>query len=398
MLIGAVQGSVEATLLILVAIILIGPLVAERFKVPGLIGLIFGGMLVGPAMLGWIEIGGLMSDLGAIGLLYLMYLAGLSFDLKSFAENRRAAISYGLLGFTVPFFLSIFVSMVLLDYDFLAAMLIGAMWASNTLVAYPDVHAAGLAANRAVGTAVSAGVIADILSLTVLAIVSSAEVLEGDDAVASNPNPEMPLWLGLLVLVVFTLVLLPLLTRWFFVKVGHTRTQRFVFVLAGMAAGGVVALLGGIEGLVGAFLAGLGMNRLIPNRGPLMNRIEFFGGALFIPAFLVSIGLSIDPRALFDLETVALGLVFTGLVVGGKAAAAAITSGIYKFSFPEFGIMASLSMGQAASTLAIAQVGITLGLFDQQVVNAAVLTIVATALITSYGTRFFAKRIERPAP
>jgi Kef-type K+ transport system membrane component KefB len=396
MLIGAVEGSVEATLLILTAIILAGPLLAERLKVPGLIGLIFGGMVVGPAMLGWIEIDGLMSDLGAIGLLYLMFLAGLSFDLRSFSQNRTAAVTYGLLGFSVPFLLSIFVAMVLLDYSFLASLLIGAMWASNTLVAYPDVHAAGLAGNRAVGTAVSAGVIADILSLTVLAIVSSAEVLEGEDATASNPDPSMPLWLGLLLLAVFTLVVLPLFTRWFFVRVGHTRTQRFVFVLSGMAAGGVVALIGGIEGLVGAFLAGLGMNRLVPARGPLMERIEFFGAALFIPAFLISIGLSIDPRAMFNLETIALGLVFTALVVFGKTGAAAITTRIYKFSFAEFGVMSALSMGQAASTLAIAQVGITLGLFDQQVVNAAVLAIVATAFITSFGTRYFAGRIERP--
>ena len=398
MLIGAIEGSVEATLLILVVIILTGPLVAERLKMPGLLGLIFGGMIVGPSMLGWVPLDGLMSDLGAIGLLYLMFLAGLSFDLKGFAENRAAAIVYGLLGFSVPFFLSIFVSMVFLDYSFLASMLIGAMWASNTLVAYPDVHAAGLAGNRAVGTAVSAGVIADILSLTVLAVVSSADVLEGEDAAASNPDPSLPLWLGLILLAAFTLVALPLLTRWFFVRVGHTRTQRFVFIMGGMAAGGVVALIGGIEGLVGAFLAGLGMNRLIPARGALMDRTEFFGGALFVPAFLISIGLSIDPSALFDLETIGLGLVFTSLVVVGKSGASAIVSRVYKFSFAEFGIMSSLSFGQAASTLAIAQVGITLGLLDQQVVNAAVLTIVATAFLTSYGSQFFAARIERPAP
>jgi Kef-type K+ transport system membrane component KefB len=394
-----VVGTVEASLLILVVIILVGPVLAEKVGIPGLVGLILGGMIVGPFVLGWEEQGGLISALGAIGILYLMFLAGLSFNLKSFAANRGTAVGYGLLGFSIPFVLSVVVSLSLLGYSFLAALLIGAMWASNTLVAYPEVQAAGLADNRAVGTAVSAGVIADILSLTVLAFVSSNTILESEEPelTATTSDPALPLWLGVVVLAVFTLWILPRVTRWFFAQIGHTRTQRFVFVLAGMAAGAVVALLGGMEGLIGAFLAGLGMNRLVPKRGALMAQIEFFGDALFIPAFLVSIGLSIDPRALFDLETVGLALVFTALVVTGKGAASLIAGLVYKFSTSEVGLMSALGVGQAASTLAIAQIGFDLGLFDQKVVNAAVLTVVATAFITSYASRFFAGRVERPA-
>ncbi|MGI9666204.1 MAG: cation:proton antiporter, partial [Acidimicrobiia bacterium] len=343
-----------------------------------------------------------VTDLGAIGILYLMFLAGLSFNMRAFNENRNNAIVYGLLGFFIPFTLSVWVAMSLTDIGLLGAALIGAMWASNTLVAYPDVKAAGLANNRAVSSAVSAGVVADLLSLTVLAIATSASVIdldESDEAVqATVENPTLPLWLAMPLLIFFCLWLLPRITDWFFVTAGRTRMQRFVFSLAGMAAGAVVALLGGIEGLIGAFLAGLGMNRLIPSKGALMQRLDFVGSAIFVPAFLVSIGLNINPALLFDIDTIVLALWFTGFVVVGKTTAAVLTGLIFKLSWNEVGLMASLSFGQAASTLAIAQVGFSLGMFSQEVVNAAVLAIVSTALITSYGTRFFIKKVPRPVP
>lgn len=404
-------GTVEATLLVLLVIIVFGPPIAERFGIPGLVGLIFGGMLFGPYVIGWLEYGGLVTDLGAIGILWLMFLAGLSFNIRAFIENRNSAVTYGLLGFLIPFVLTIVVVLGLFDVGLLGAALVGAMWASNTLVAYPDVKAAGLQNNRAVSAAVSAGVVADLLSLTVLAMATATAVIEADpapfgpfselleDAGVVQPtteNPTLPLVIGLPLLVFFCVWLLPRITSWFFTAVGRTRMQRFVFALVGMAAGATVALLGGIEGLIGAFLAGLGMNRLIPAKGPLLERLDFVGSAIFIPAFLVSIGLNIDPALLFDAETLLLALLFTVFVVVGKGTAAIITGLAFKYSWDEVGLMSSLSFGQAASTLAIAQVGFSLGMFGQEVVNAAVLAIVSTALLTSYGTRFFINRVPRP--
>ena len=406
-------GSVEATLLILLLVIVFGPILSERFGIPGIVGLIAGGMLFGPFVVGWLEAGGLVADLGAIGILYLMFLAGLSFNIRAFVENRNSALVYGLLGFVLPFTLSIAVVMGLSEIGFLGAALIGAMWASNTLVAYPDVRAAGLEGNRAVSAAVSAGVVADLLSLSVLAIATTTAVIEIDPlselagadllelvgvetAQPTTPDPLLPLWLALPILLVFCLWILPRITNWFFITAGRGRTQRFIFALAGMAAGAVVALLGGIEGLIGAFLAGLGMNQLVPTKGTLMDRLDFVGSTVFVPAFLVSIGLNIDPALLFDRDTIVLGLLFTAFVVAGKSAAAVVTGVLFRFTWSEVGLMSSLSFGQAASTLAIAQVGLTLGFFDQIVVNAAVLAIVATALITSYGTRMFIERVPLP--
>lgn len=393
------DASIEATLLILFVVVVAAPIVAERFRFPGMIGLIAGGMIVGPFMLGWVGFDGLLKQMGDFGLLYLMFLAGLSFNIRAFFQNRTIAIFYGLLGFVLPFALSIWVAVSISDLGILAAALIGAMWASNTLVAYPDVLAAGLQNNRAVSAAVSAGVVADLLSLTVLAVASSTAVidLEGDAVMqAATEDVTLPVYIGLPVLIAFCLWILPKIADWFFVRVGHTRVQRFVFTLAGMAGGAYIATLGGIEGLIGAFLAGLGMNRLVPARSGLMDRLDFVGSSLFIPAFLVSIGLSINPAVLFDIDTVVLALLFTGLVVVGKTSAAVITGLSFKVTFAEIGLMSALSYGQAASTLAIAQVGISLGFFGQDIVNAAVLTIVTTALITSFGTRFFVRKVGLP--
>jgi len=246
----------------------------------------------------------------------------------------------------------------------------------------------------------------------VLAVATSTAIVETDplggqvtnvltglasgELAPTTEDPKLPLWLALPILIAFCLWLLPRITEWFFRHVGRSRMQRFVFALVGMSAGATVALLGGVEGLIGAFLAGLGMNRLIPTAGPLMERLEFVGAAIFVPAFLVSIGLNIDPALLVDPETLLLGLLFTGFVVVGKLTAAVVSGLIFKFNFLEIGLMASLSFGQAASTLAIAQVGLSLGMFNQTVVNASVIAIVITALLTSYGTRFFAKRVPPP--
>jgi Kef-type K+ transport system membrane component KefB len=403
-------GSVEATIAVLLAIVVLGPTLAERFRIPGIVGLIAGGMIFGPFVIGWLSSGGLVDDLGAIGILYLMFLAGLSFDIKAFNDNRRMAITFGLLGFFIPFVLSVVVVDQSADIETLGALLIGAMWASNTLVAYSEVQSAGLQSTRSVGAAVSAGVVADLLSLTVLAFATATAVIEIDtldlpfgadiaerlapeDVQATTPDPALPLWIGLPLLVFACLWVLPRVANWFFVRVGRTRPQRFVFTLALMATGATIALLGGMEGLIGAFLAGLGLNRLIPARGPLMERLDFVGTTLFIPVFLISIGLNIDPAVLVDPPTIGLGLLFTGFVLVGKTTAAVIAGRVFGLSGDEVGLMSSLSFGQAASTLAIAQVGLTLGMFEQNVVNSAVLAIVITAFITSYATRFFALRV-----
>jgi Kef-type K+ transport system membrane component KefB len=397
MLATEVLYSVEMGLLLLASCVLIGPILAERVRVPGLIGLIAVGMLLGPNVLEWLRIDGFVATVGVAGLLYLMFTAGVELDLKTFAANRTAAITFGLLTFVIPFTLSFLVGRFVLDFGLSASALVGAMWASHTVVAYPEAKAAGLDRNRAVSSAVAATVITDVLALVVLAVAaSSAAIADEPGTRSSEPTPALPLWAALVLVVVFCVVLLPRATRWMFAHVLHSRTQRYVWLLGGMAAGATVGLLGGVEGLVGAFLAGIGMNSSVPSKSELMERVEFVGNSLLVPAFLVSVGLSIDPAAVVEPATLAKAALFTGLVVVGKTLPAVIAGLRFGFARAEIAIMATLTIGQAAATLAIAQVGVATGLFDQEILNAAVVTVVATVLITSFGTRLAAKKMPQP--
>ncbi|MCB0966865.1 MAG: cation:proton antiporter [Ilumatobacter sp.] len=392
-----VKYSVEAGLLLLGFAVLLGPILAERLRIPGLIGLIAMGTIMGPYVLEWLRPGGFVATVGAAGLLYLMFVAGVELDLKEFMNRRTQAVSFGLLTFAVPFALSLAVGIWYLDLGANSAALVGAMWASHTLVAYPEAKAAGLDRNPAVGLAVAATVITDVLSLVVLAVASSSATVDEEAGTASaGESSTLPLWLGLGLLVVFCFVVVPKATTWMFAHVLHARTERFMWALTIMAAGGVISLLGGVEGLVGAFLAGLGINRNVPGRGELMERIEFFGSALFVPAFLVSVGLSIDPAAAFDPATLWLAVVFTAVVVVGKSAAAGIAGLVFGLQRNEVAMMTALTIGQAAATLAVAQVGISTGLFDEKIFNAAVVAVVFSVLITSFGTRAVAKLIGPP--
>src|SRR5690606_18551805 len=345
----ALIATVEMTILVLLAAILAGPILGAKLRVPGLLALIFLGMIFGPFGVGWLGRVDLVFDLGAIGILYLMFLAGLGFNLKAFNENRTSALGFGILSFVFPFAFSVIAGQAYFETGILAALLLGSMSASNTLVAYPDVRAAGLEQTRAVRDAMSGGVVADVLALLVLAVATSYAVVEAIDPDSTvGAAPDLPLWLSIPLVVGFALWVLPRVGEWFFVRVGRSRMQRLLFALAAMAAAATLAELGGIASIIGAFLAGIGLNRLVPKNSELMERIDFVGSSVFVPAFLVSIGLRIDPAALVDPRTLLMALVFVGLVLVGKGLAVVLASVLFSYSSAERGLIGSLSIGQAA--------------------------------------------------
>ena len=301
-------------LFVVVVVIIAAPVLVERVRIPGLIGLLAGGCIIGPKVLGIVsDTTGILHELGEVGLLYLMFLAGLELDLGVFARYRNQAIGFMALTFTVapdP------------RHDRRAprrlraspaSVLLGSLFASYTLVAYPIVRNMGLAANRAVAATVGATVLTDTLALVILAFISGSTT--GD---ASGVELILQVVLGLAILVGFTFGLLPPIARWFFRGIGQPRTLRYAFMLAALLSAGVVAEVVGIEGIVGAFFCGLALNRLVPNEGEFMERIEFFGSALLIPMFLVSIGTVIDPGVLVDPATLGLAAVFVVACIGGK--------------------------------------------------------------------------------
>jgi Kef-type K+ transport system membrane component KefB len=383
--------SAEWVFFIAFAVILVGPLVFERLGFPGIVGVILGGLLVGPGVLGWIERDGAVESLGDLGILVLMFLAGLELDLDEFAANRRGALTFGAFTFTIPFVLGIAIALPF-EYGLATAMLFGSLWASHTLVAYPIVQEHGLLRDRAVGIAGGGTVMTDTLALSVLAVVAGS--------VASDSRPAVILlevMVGLVVLAAFCAFVLPWATRTVFAGVGQHRGARFLFVLVALTAAALVADRAGIEGIVGAFFAGLAINRLVPARSRLMEQIEFAGGVLLIPFFLLSTGMLIDPAAFTELRVLGIAALSLGVVVVGKLVAALVAGHILGLARPQTRLLFGLSLAQAAATLAAVTIGVDIGLFDSDLLNATLVVVLVTVLASSLVTRSAARRIE-PTP
>jgi Kef-type K+ transport system membrane component KefB len=372
-------------------VIAVGPWLAERFRLPGLLGLLFGGLLIGPYVLGIVqESDTFIKSLGTIGLLYLMYLAGLDLDLEILRRYKRIAITFAIITFIWPMALG-FMTGELLGYKTAAAILLGSIWASHTLLTYPTFRRYGLANQRAVAVTVGATVITDTLALVVLALVSGYTT--GD---ASGVVLFMQIMLGLVILAAYCFLALPRIVRRLMPSLGQPPTVRYIIALAALFSAVVVCEMFGIDGIVGAFFAGLALNPLIPKSGPLFEHIEFFGSALFIPMFLVSVGLIIEPSVMVDPKTLGTAAVFALSCIGGKLIAAMLCRPVFKYSWNEVGAVFALSVNQAAATLAATFVGYEIGLFGTTVVNAVLIVIVISVILGSVSAARYAPRLPVP--
>jgi len=383
--------SAEWTFFVAAAVILLGPLLVERIGLPGIVGVILGGLLVGPYVLGWVEREGVVESLGDLGILVLMFLAGLELDLDEFQANRRGALTFGAFTFTLPFVLGIALAAGF-GYGVATAMLFGSLWASHTLVAYPIVREHGLLRDRSVGIAGGGTVMTDTLALSVLAVVAGS--------VASDSRPAiliLEVAAGLVVLALVCAFVLPWATRWFFAGVGQYRGARFLWVLVALTGAALVADRAGIEGIVGAFFAGLALNRLVPARSRLMEQVEFVGGVLLIPFFLLSTGMLIDPEKFTEKRVLGIAALSLAVVVVGKAAAAYLSGRILGLSRPQGQLLFGLSLAQAAATLAAVTIGVDIGLFDTDLLNATLVVVLTTVLASSLITRAAARGVELPA-
>lgn len=358
-------------------LIVFAPWLSERVRLPGVIGLLVGGALIGAHGLDLISNPAVLQSVGSFGLLYLMFLAGLELDLGAFAALRRVALGFGLLTFALPL-LAGFAVAWWAGYSLAAAVLIGSFWASHTLVTYPEFRRRGKSGNRAVAATVGATIITDTLALIVLAVIAGLQT-------GSRPGAVLALQIlaGLGILVVYSLWVLPRIARLVFRSVGQEAVARFVFTAAAFASAALLAEVVGIEGIVGAFFAGLGINRLVSAASALMERVEFVGSAIFVPAFLVWVGTLVDPVLLASTATLRLAGLFLVALVVGKAAAALIAGALFRMRTVEIAAMFSLSLPQAAATLAATVVGSDLGLYGAGVVNAVIVVIVVSILISS---------------
>lgn len=374
---------------VIMALILVVPLLAERMRVPGIVGLVLAGTAVGPTGLGLVERAGLIETLGTVGLLYLMFVAGLELDLDDFAANRHQAMGFGALTFLVPMVVGTAV-IALMGFEMLAAILLASCWASHTLLTYPTFRRFGNQGNRAVAASVGATIITDTAALLVLVVVARAY--------SGSLGPQFWLTLvpSLAVLVGVIMWVLPRLAAWFFAGLGQDRNLRFLFIMVALFTSAALAELAGIEAIIGAFLAGLALNRLVPNTSILMDRVEFLGGNLLIPLFLLSVGMLVDPAVLADVRTLTVASGFIAVALGAKLLAAVAAGKLFGYSRPEVGAMFALSSAQAAATLAAVIIGLQAGLIDTDTVNAVVLVILVTCVVSSWAANRWAPQLERP--
>jgi Kef-type K+ transport system membrane component KefB len=363
---------------VLFAVILLGPIVFARLGLPGLIGLVLGGFAIGAHGLDLIGAGDhTVPELGHLGLLYLMFVAGLELDLHVLREYRRAAVALGLAAFAIPFSCGVCAGLAL-GWSFPATCLLGALLSSHTLIVYPMLRDAGLGGNPAVASAVGATVLTDTLALVVLAVVAGTQTGSGSVHVILAE-----IGIGLVVLLVVGLLALPpivdaALRRW-----GSDRVARYLVIIVALLFMAMLAQIFGIEGIVGAFFAGLGLNRLVPNEGPSMERVEFFGAAVFVPVFLVSIGLLLDPSVMFTGHTLGLAALLCAAALGGKGIACFLVGPLLRFSRPETAAMYVLTIPQAAATLAVTLIGFEIGLFGTSIVNAVLVLILVSIVVAA---------------
>ncbi len=335
-----------AVFLLILAIMLIAPLLFERLRLPGIVGLILAGVIVGPEGLGLLERGSNIILLGTIGLLFLMFMAGLETSLDDLKNNGDKAIIFGMATFLAPMIMGT-VAMMLLGYGVLAAVLVASCFASHTLLALPVLSKLGIMRASAVNITLGGTLITNVLALLVLAVVVKA--YEGELTLG--------FWLFLIpALTIYTLATLwgvPKIGRWFFHKFGHDESAEFIFVLATLFVVSYVAGLIEVEPIIGAFLAGIALTPLIPQLSPLMNRIQFIGNTLFVPFFLISVGMLIDPLILIhEPKSLVIAAVMILAELISKFVAAWISGKWFGYKFPSVMVMFGLSIAQAASTLA----------------------------------------------
>ena len=374
-------------------IILFAPMILGRLRIPHIIGMILAGVVVGKYGFNILERDSSFELFGKVGLYYIMFLAGLEMDMDDFKKNRTKGLVFGMFTFLIPMGLGIWSSMSMLNYGFLTSVLLASMYASHTLVAYPIVIRYGVSRHRSVSIAVGGTAVTDTLTLLVLAVVGG--LFKGES------GGLFWLWLGIKVVFLGALIMysFPRIGRWFFRRYDDNVMQ-FIFVLAMVFLGAGLMEFVGMEGILGAFLAGLVLNRLIPHVSPLMNHLEFVGNALFIPYFLIGVGMLIDIHVIFgqgDALKVAAVMITVALV--GKWIASWLTQKIYKMAPIERELMFGLSNAQAAATLAAVLVGYNIilpggeRLLNEDVLNGTVLLILVTCVVSSFITERAARKI-----
>lgn len=392
-----IEDPVLKFLLVLI-IILAAPLLLNKIKVPHLLGLIIAGAIIGPNGFNVLSRDSSIVVTGTTGLLYIMFLAGLEIDMGDFKRNKWKSLTFGIYTFIVPFFLGLAGAYYILGFSMLTSILFASLFSSHTLISYPLVSKLGVAKNLAVNITVGGTMITDVLALLVLAVIVGMS--QGDVGTAFWVKLSVSfLVFGLIVLIIF-----PMIGRWFFKNIDDKISQ-YIFVLVMIYLAALLAELAGVEAIIGAFFAGLALNRLIPHTSSLMNRVEFVGNAIFIPFFLISVGMLIDFKVFFkSWETIEVAAVMLVASIAGKYISAVLTQKTFRLKKEEGRLIFGLSSASAAATLAAVLVGYNIilsesetgepvRLLNEHVLNGSILLILVSCTISSFVSMSSAQKI-----
>jgi len=384
-----ITDSVLVFLIIFIIIFLAPPLL-KKLRIPGIVGFILAGVCIGPNGFNIITLANGVNMFSEFGLLYIMFLVGIEIDLVDLKKNRSRSIVFGGLTFIIPFILGFFVSIYVLKLGVFASFLISAMLSSHTLVSYPIASKLGITKNRVVNTLIGGTIIANMIALLILAVIERIYV----------GNINFTFWLILFTIIsVFMLIMLwvlPSISRWFFKRIEGDGSSQFLYVLCVLFASAFLAKVAGIEPLIGAFMAGLALNSLIPSSSVLMNRTVFIGNTIFIPFFLISVGMIVDLKVLLNgTDTLIVAAILVAIAEISKYLAAFATQKLYGFSAIERNFLFGLSSSHAAATIAIILVGYNLNILNIDVLNSTVVVIFASCLISSFVTENAGKKLAR---
>ena len=371
---------------VVLCIILLAPIIMGKLRIPHIVGMVLAGMLIGKYGMNILERDSSFELFGEVGLYYIMFLAGLEIDMNGLKNNSWKVAGFGLLTFAVPFVLVFLSCLYMLHYSAVASLLLGSVLGSNTLIAYPIVCKYGLQKHGSVTLCVGASMISVTFALVVLAAIVGTY----------NHGAGLGFWLLFIlkfaVYIAAAIYCIPRITRWFLRRYSDAVMQ-YIFIMGILFLSAAITDMLGMEGVFGAFFAGLMLNRYIPHVSPLMNRLEFIGNALFIPYFLIGVGMLINMRVLFEgwsTAFITFCLVFFG--TAGKALAAYITSYYHRLPRVHGDMMFGLTAAHAAGSIAIVMVGIKLKvaedtyLLNDDMLNGVVMMILFTCIIGSMVT------------
>lgn len=373
---------------LLLFIVLLSPILLKKLNIPGIIGLIISGVIIGPHGLNILEQSSAIDLFSTIGLLYIMFIAGLELDMNEFKANKNKSLLFGFFTFIIPLSIGFPTCYYFLGYDFNASFLTASMFATHTLVAYPIVSKFGISKNQAVAVTVGGTILTDTAVLIILAVIM------GNSQGSLNEAFWIRLGISLAIFSVIMFIVIPRIAKWFFKKLESEKHSHYIFVLAVVFFAAFLAEAAGVEAIIGAFVAGLALNKLIPHSSALMNRIEFIGNSLFIPFFLISVGMLVNLRVIthgWGAWIVAGTL--TVVAVCGKWLAATLSQYVFKYTRPQRQLIFGLSGAHAAATLAVILVGYQAKIIDDNILNGTIILILITCIIASFATEKAAKKI-----